>query len=104
MWNTDTVYLQTKTETDTYGSIKVTWAEGLPVLCDLQPMGKEKAHKEYGLTDANRYYGVYAPGGAGFIEGHQVKYNNKQYLVRLVQSWAKQGRSNHTFAILSEVV
>lgn len=104
MWRTDTVYLQTKTEVNTYGSIKITWVQGTAILCDVQPMSKEKALKDYGLTDSNNWLAVYAPTGSAFVEGMQVKFDSKQWLVRLVQNWGKLDKSNHTFAILSAVV
>ena len=101
MWLSDAVYIQSKEETNVYGAISIVWTAGASTLCDVQPMSKEKALKEYGLTDSNRWLEVFAPSGTAFVEGYQVKYNNKQWLVRLVQHWSKIGGTNHTFAVLS---
>ena len=104
MWLNDTVYLQTKVETNYLGSISVAWTQSTLIKCDVQPMNKEKAYIQYGLTDSNSYKKVYAMQGTNFQEGYQVKHNNKQWLVRLVEEWNDIGKSNHTMAILSEVI
>lgn len=104
MWNTDTVTIQTKTESNTNGSIKVTWSSGASILCDVQPMSKEKAHKEHGLTDANEYKLVFAPAGSAFTEGFQVLYDSKQYMVRKISNYPKIGASNHMEVVLSRVI
>ena len=136
MWSTDIVYLQTKTDVNTIGSIKSTWVDVAEIPCDVQPMSKEKANKNYGFTDANIWKTVFVPSFnvtynflngftndflnnymhnelgqtnyenfvIPFKEGHQVKYDGKQWLIRLVQDLSKIDKSNHMFMILSEVI
>lgn len=105
MWQTDTVYLQTKTEVNTYGSIAITWTKGTAVTCDVQDINKEYAYKTYGLTDATEYKQVFDHTHASWVKGDQVEYDGEQWMVRLVNSqMAKMGGSNHTYVILSKVV
>jgi hypothetical protein len=105
MWQTDTVYLQTKVDTNVYGSISTVWTQSTAVLCDVQDISKEYAYKNYGLTNANNFKQIFDYNMATWVVGNQVKYNEKQWIVRLVNnSLGKIGATNHTFVIMSEVV
>jgi hypothetical protein len=105
MWQTDSVILQTKVETNVLGSIKVVWTTGATVTCDVQDMNKELAYKEYGLVDNVKYKQVFDHTNADWQEGYQVAYDGVQWLVRLVnRNMKKMGASNHTFVILSKVI
>lgn len=106
MWQTDTVTLQTKTEVNTNGAIKATWSDLTTVLCDVQDINKEKVHKSFGLTDANEFKQVFDRTlSSGWVEGNQVSYDSKKWLIRLVDnSETKIGLSNHKYIILSRVI
>jgi len=104
MWNTDTVYLQTKTVVDTLGSIKETWSNDSSVLCDVQPINKEKVYKEWGITDSNVFKKIFAPAGSGFVEAEQISIDGEQFLVRLIANQNKIGASNHMMVIASKVI
>ena len=105
MFQTDIVYLQTKTQVNTYGSIKTTWTKGLGVKCDVQDINKETAFRDYGLTDETLYKQIFDLTHANWVLGDQVEYQSEQWLVRLVNGqMSKLNLSNHTFVILSKVV
>lgn len=105
MWYTDDLTIQSiKKETNSYGSIDIEWQTVKVIKVDAQPMSKEKAEKDWGLTDANQYLQVYAPTGSELQEGLEVKYNNISWLVRVVNVWDKIGESDHVHAILSRVI
>jgi len=104
MWNTDTVFIQSKTEVDTLGSIKETWSNATAILCDVQPINKEKAYKEWGLTDSNVFLKIFAPAGSAFVEGNQISFNGEQFLIRLIADYDKINASNHMKIIASKVI
>jgi len=106
MWQTDTVTIQTGSEVNYLGSIKVIWADSSIVTCDVQEIHKEKVFKEYGFTDVGDYKQVFDYNLAtNWVEGNQVKYNNQQYWVKLVNgNMGKMGLSNHVYVILSRVI
>lgn len=104
-WQTDTVYLQTYTDVNTYGSIKRTWTKGEAVLCDVQDISKEYVVKEYGYTDATEYKSVFDLTMASWIKGLQVEFEGSQWLIRNVKGGLdKMSTSNHVNIILSKVV
>ena len=105
MFQTDTVYLQTLTEVNTYGSISQAWTNSTAVTCDVQDVNREYVYKNFGLTDATEYKQVFDHTNASWVKGNQVSYLSEQYIVRLVnKNMEKMGKSNHTFVILSRVV
>lgn len=105
MWQSDTVTLQTYTETNYNGSIKRTWSDGASVTCDVQDINKEYVYKNYGLTDATEFKQVFDHSNASWVKGEQVKYGDEQWMVKLVNSnMEKIGLSNHTFVILGKVI
>ena len=104
MWDTDIVFLQTKTEVNTLGSIKETWTNDTSVLCDVQPINKEKAYKEWGLTDSNVFKKIFCIAGTGFLEGEQISIGGEQFLVRVAPNFDKIGSSNHIEVIASKVI
>ena len=105
MWQTDTVYLQTPTDVNTKGSIKRTWTVSDTILCDVQDINKEYVYKEYGFTDATEYKQVFDHNQSAWVKGHQVKFEDEQWIVRLVnKNMTKIGKSNHVYVILSKVI
>lgn len=104
MFYRDLMYLQSPTEVNVNGSVSRSWNVSDYVYVDAQPMPKEKVAKEYGFTDADEWLKVFAPVGSGFVSGDQCSYDGQQWLIRLVESWGKIGRSNHDLVILSKVV
>lgn len=106
MWQNDTVTFQTKTEVNTYGSIKSTWTASSTVACDVQAISKEKVLKDYGFTDANVYLEVFDRTlSTLWVEGNQVAFGGDQYLIRkVIDTNDKMGASNHVHVILSRVI
>jgi len=106
MWQTDTVTLQTKTEVNVLGSIQVTWNDSEVVDCDVQDISREVVFKEYGISDEGFYKQVFdLTNNTNWIQGNQIKYDGKQYWVKLVNgNMAKIGASNHTFILLLKVI
>lgn len=105
MWYTDDLTIQSiKKETNNYGSLDIEWQTVKVIKVDAQPMSKEKAEKDWGLTDSNQFLQVFAPTNSGLVEGNQVEYDGQQWLVRVVNKWGKIDRSNHDFGILSRVI
>lgn len=106
MWQTDSVTLQTKTESNVNGSIKSTWADATVIPCDVQDINKEFAFKNYGLTDSTEYKQVFDHTlSTEWVKGNQVKYDGEQWWVRVVQGTRiKIGASNHVYVILSKVI
>ena len=106
MFQNDTVTLQKSTEVNNDGAISVTWATDGTVLCDVQYISKEKVHKQYGLTDANEWLQVFdLTLSDKWVEGNQVLYNSKQWLIRkVIPNQAKISASNHVYIILSRVI
>lgn len=106
MWQTDTVNIQTKVETNVLGSISVVWSDNEDVLVDVQDINKELVFKEYGLTDAGEFKQVFdLTNNTGWVKGNQVKFDNTQWWVKLVNdNMEKIGQSNHIFIILSQVI
>ena len=105
MWQTDTVYLQTSTEVNTYGAITQTWTKAGSVSCDVQEIDRDYVYKAYGLTDENEFVQVFDHTNASWTLGSQVEYNSDQWIVRkVIKNLTKIGSSNHTYVILSRVV
>ena len=105
MFQTDTIYLQTNSSVNTNGSIKITWTQGTPVYCDVQDVNHEYVYRTYGLTDVGEYKQVFDHTMQAWVVGDQVKYNNEQWLVSLVnKNMGKLNLSNHTFIILKKVI
>ena len=105
MWQTDTITLQTYTETNYLGSITRTWTDGNDILCDVQDISKELVYKNYGFTEIGNYKQIFDHNNSSWILGNQVKYDSKEYLIVMVNSnMAKMGASNHTFVIMKEVI
>jgi hypothetical protein len=106
MFQNDTITFLTNISTNTLGSIKDTWLESTSIVCDVQEISKEKALKDYGFTDSNKYLQVFdLTLSELWVEGEQVKYDGEYYLVRkVIETNQKIGRSNHVFAVLSRVV
>ena len=104
MWQDDTITLQTPSENDTNGCIKNTWSTLITVLCDVQPINKEKVLKEYGFTDSNEFKEVFDyTMNANWTEEYQCSFESKQYLIKKVDILNKMGLSNHTHVILARV-
>ena len=105
MFQTDTIYLQTKTSVNTNGSIKNTWTQSTAVTCDAQDVNQQYVFKTYGLTDIGEYKQVFDHTNQAWVVGNQVKYNNEQWLVVLVnKNMGKLNYSNHTFIIMRKVI
>ena len=105
MWQTDTVTLQTKSETNVLGSIKVTWTPSTSVTCDVQDISKEIAYKEYGLVDNVIYKQIYDHTLANWKVGYQVSYLGEQWLIRHVNACLhKMALTDHTHVIISKVI
>jgi hypothetical protein len=105
MFQTDTIHLQTKSSVNTNGSIKNTWTQSTAISCDVQDINKEYVYKTYGLTDEGEYKQVFDYNGSAWVKGDQVKYNNQQWLIALVNSnMSKINLSNHTFIIIRKVI
>jgi len=105
MFQTDTVYLQTKVETNTLGSIAIVWTKGTAVICDVQDINKEYVFVNYGLTGASEYKQIFDHTQASWVLGEQVSYLDEQWLVRLVnKNMGKIGNSNHIYVIISKVI
>lgn len=108
MWYTDTVTIQTATETNVLGSISLAWADSSTVKCDVQDLTDQGAYQKmiqlWGLTDANIIKKVFAPAGSLFVEGNQVKFDSDLYLVRSVGNYDKMGGSNNMKVIMSLII
>ena len=106
MWQTDTITIQTKTEVNTLGSIKVTWTDSENVLVDVQDINKEFVFKEYGISEDGDFKQVFdLTNNINWLKGNQVKFDNLQWWVKLVNgNMTKIGSSNHTFVILMKVI
>lgn len=106
MWQTDTITIQTKTEVNVLGSIKVTWTDSENVLVDVQEINKEFVFKEYGITDSGEFKQVFDhTNNVNWLKGNQVKFDSEQWWVKLVNSnMDKIGLSNHIFVILMKVI
>lgn len=105
MWQTDTVTLQTGTETNINGSISIAWADSTAVTCDVQEITKEYAYKNYGFEESTEYVQVFDYTHAAWVKPNQCKYESEQWLIRKVDgNMQKMGASNHTFVVLSKVV
>jgi hypothetical protein len=101
---TDTVYEQTRVDTNVYGSISTAWTESTGWPCDVQPISREKAIKDWGITDSNHVYEVFSCRQTTFTEGWQVKWNDEQYMVRVVKLYDKINMSDHNFMVMTKVV
>jgi len=106
MFQDDIVTIQTKTEVNMLGSIKVTWTDNSTVLCDVQDINKEFVFKEYGISEDGEYKQVFDhTQSTDWTKGNQVKYNGQQWWVRLVNgNMGKIGASNHVCIILGKVI
>jgi hypothetical protein len=103
MWQTDTVIFQIETKTNLYGSIQTTYTNGISVTCDVQDINKEFAFERYGITTNTQLKQVFDHTLATWVVGSQVKFDNVNWWVRLVQRQTKIGASNHVYAILERV-
>jgi len=127
MWQDDTVYTTVKQETNTLGSIDVTWIptawvaidtpwqdldisweelSASTIMCDVQDVSKELAFREWGMTLEGQYKQVFDhANSAGWQKGNQVYFNGEFYWVMLVnRNMDKMGASNHTFIVLLKVI
>ena len=106
MWQTDTITIQTKTEVNILGSIKVTWTDSENVLVDVQDINKEFVFKEYGINENGDFKQVFDhTNNANWLKGNQIKFDNQQWWVKLVNgNMTKIGLSNHKFIILMKVI
>lgn len=106
MFQTDTVTLQTKSEVNTLGSIAVTWSDSTTVKVDVQDINKELVFKTYGFSEFGEYKQVFDHNlTTNWVKGNQVKFNNEQWWVKLVnKQMGKLTASNHIFIILQKVV
>jgi hypothetical protein len=101
---TDSVVFLTKTEVNTYGSIAQTWTNGATVKCDVQPISREQARKNYGLEANSDLKQVFDHTNAAWVLGDQVKFDSVNWWVKLVNKFNKISGSDHTFIILERVV
>ena len=105
MFQTDTVYLQTVVETNTYGSISQVWTNSTAVTCDVQDISKEYVFKKYGYTEATEYRQIFDHTLATWVKGNQVAFEGSQWLVRNAKTRLnKIGASNHVYVIISKVI
>lgn len=105
MWQTDTVTLQTPTNTNTYGSISQTWTNGASVACDVQDISREYVYKNFGFEEYTDYKQIFDHTQALWVKGNQCTYDGLQWLIRHVDdSEDKIGASNHTYVVISKVI
>lgn len=103
MWQTDTVIFQIESKTNLYGSLKITYTDGISVKCDVQDINKEFVFETYGITTNTQVKQVFDHSLASWIVGSQVKYDGLNWWVRLVERQTKIGASNHVYAIIERV-
>ena len=105
MWQTDIVNIQTSTEINEFGSIKIEWTDGINVNCDVQDISKEQVAKTYGITDSNEFIQIFDRSLSDLWRvNSQIRIGVKFYLIRLLHEQTKMGGSSHNYIIASRVV
>jgi hypothetical protein len=103
MWQTDTVIFQVEAKTNVYGSIVITYTDGISVTCDVQDINKEFAFERFGISTSTELKQVFDHTLANWKVGSQVKFNALNWWVKLVEKQTKIGASNHIYVILERV-
>jgi len=105
MFQSDIIYLQTKIETNVYGSISIEWTKATPIICDVQDISKEVVFKKYGLTEAGLYRQIYDHAESSWVLGEQVSYLDEQWLIVLIHgNQNKIGLSNHKYVVIRKII
>ena len=108
MWENSKIKLQSRTQTDTNGSIKNTFTAYKEINCDAQRIKDLKSLADYGYSDSNVGFNVFTTDSAisdgDIIGGYQCEYLGRQFWIVFRAKKYDINNSNHRYFIIKEVV